>query len=166
MMAEMAGAHQTPAVSFVGTLLHADDDRLSVRVDEVLRAPSVLGELTGVTVTVLASAAGRPAGRQYMFEVEGASYGTEIVFRAVDIASTVDRSTAPVDRRLAELARSADLIVVGEVASVDAPVAGERLTEHDPAMAMTHVLVRSSVKGTAEGVLYMEIGRASCRERV
>lgn len=146
-MAEMAFAHQTPAVSFVGTLLATDDDRLSVRVDEVLRAPGVLGDLTGTTVTVLRSAAHKAIGDQYVFHVAGASYGEELVFREVEASTAAD------DPRLAELTRSADLIVVGEVEGVDAPQPGERLTEHDPAMATAHVRVLSTVKGAAEGVL-------------
>jgi hypothetical protein len=153
MMAEMAFAHQTSAVSFVGTLLDVDDDRLSVRVDEVLQAPSVLGDLTGTTVTVLAPAAERSAGERYVFHVAGASYGKQLVFRAVDIAPAADRSTAPGNPRLVELTRSADLVVVGEVERVDAPRARERLTEHDPAMATAHVRVLSSVKGSAEGAV-------------
>jgi len=148
----MADAHRTP-VSFVGTVLEVDDDRVSVRVDDVLRAPGVLGDLTGTTVTVLASTTGLSADRQYRFDVEGASYGTELVFRAIDIASASDRSTPPGDSRLAGLARSADVIVVGEVESVGTPVAGERLTEHDPAPATARVRVLSTVKGSAEGVL-------------
>ena len=148
----MADAHQTP-VSFVGTVLEVHDDRLSVRVDDVLRAPGVLGELTGTIVIVLTSTTELSAGRQFRFDVEGASYGEELVFRAIDIASAADRSTPPGDPRLAGLARSADLIVVGEVESLGTPTAGERLTEHDPAPATARVRVVSTVKGSAEGVL-------------
>jgi len=148
----MADAHRTP-VSFVGTVLEVDDDRVSVRVDDVLRAPGVLGDLTGTTVAVLTSTAELSIDRQYRFDVEGASYGTELVFRAIAVASGEDRSTPAGDPQLAGLARSADLIVVGAVESVGTAVAGERLTEHDPAPATARVRVLSTVKGSAEGVL-------------
>lgn len=156
-MAAMASARQTSVVSFVGTLLAVDDDRLSVRVDQVLRAPVVLGDLTGVSVTVLGSAVEQSAGEQYVFHVAGASYGEQLVFRAIEIAPAADQSAASGDPRLTELARSADLIVVGQIERVDAPRAGERLTEHDPAMATAHVRIVSSVKGSAEGALDIDL---------
>jgi hypothetical protein len=160
---------ETPTLSFLGTVLRVgaspalsdDEPTAVVRVDEMISAPTLLGDLTGSIVTTLVPASPTvEPGESYVFETVGASYGKDLVVRAVTIgqAGDRDRSTAlAADPRLVDDTRTADVIVLGEMVRLDEARPGDRLTEHDAALARAHVRVIETLKGSAARSIDVDI---------
>jgi hypothetical protein len=164
----MNAEHETPTLSFVGTVLGVeppsedDSDLLPValRIDRLISGPEVLGDLTGVAVTLLVdpaihSQAVEP-GRRYRVDAVGASYGSRIVVRALSI-SPADSAELDADdfdrvaRTRAAMTVAADvaaatIVVVGRITSLGPARPGPRLTEHDPALAPARIEVDEALK--------------------
>ena len=164
----MPSTHETPTLSFVGTVLRIDGQRqgsnagslsAQVRVNEVVQLPSALADITGATVTVeLAESVAATPGSRYLFRVVGASYGEHLVVRAVDVLPNdgADGATTPLPAAspmLVDQVRTAEAIVSAEVVRRQAAAPSERLTEHDPAIAIVRVRVVDIIKGAAPSVI-------------
>jgi hypothetical protein len=164
----MALMRETPTLSFVGTVVVVDDAygqtdlgqySAEVRVDEVVRSPPVLPDITGSTVTVLfADTHSVATGRRYLFNAVGASYGKQLVVRAIDVAAQEGRATGAAralnaDPHLVDQVRTAEAIVTGELVRRAPARRGARLTEHDPALSIASIRVIDVVKGHAPAVI-------------
>jgi hypothetical protein len=191
----------TPAAQFVfrGTveklatanldLVKADAGTIVVRVDEVLKAPSSLGDFTGRSITVkLQKAGGALAGEQAVFFTNGWLYGATLavveigrlhgdaaLLRGQVALAAQKENDATLKGRLA----GAELIVAGKVVETHpaaaAPAAdaadAEGESEHNPQWWEAVVAVDSVLKGkpvsqrvtflypTSEDVIWYEAPR-------
>lgn len=135
-----------------------------VRVDEVIAAPTSIGDQTGQQVTI---ALRRPdsvrEGQQSVFFTEGWIYGDGLAVREVD---RLDGRPATADLReavaeaiqlneeedLADLLSRAELVVVGRIVRTVAVDRNEHrlpITEHDPDLHRAFVEVATLLKGEA-----------------
>ena len=142
-------------------LVQADASTVVVRVDEVLKAPSTLGDLTGREVTVKLQKAGSAlAGEQAVFFANGWLYGATLavveVGRLHGDAALLRSQVAAAGQKAADAALKgwldgAALIVAGKVvdthpAAVAAGVS-ETVSEHNPQWFEAVLAVDSVFKG-------------------
>jgi|SRR3984885_5382988 len=133
------------------------DNTVAVQVDQVLRSPDVLGDLTGTDVIVVSERpqAIREGGFMLLF-TSIAAVGDRLVTRELERLEASDEAIRDVaevvriigERPLVQRVTEAELIVVGEVVdntSIETP--GPPRSEHDPKWRIAHVAVRSVVKG-------------------
>ena len=134
-----------------------------MRVDAVVRTLPVLGDISGTIVTVLLPESSSVAlGQQCVFHTVGASFGAQIVVRAIaiepNVAGTGDATPAtPRDRRLVDQVSNAVAIVRGEIVTFEAARPSVRLTEHDPATVIARVRVRETMKGRTPPVIHVAL---------
>ena len=124
------------------TMAHvpADEDTVIVHVDEVLQAPPALSRTLGKAITVKMSGKSRfRAGQQLLFHANAWLFGEGVAVESVGeesvapqsgLAVVAARGAAPTrnlaERETGERVQDADLIVQGQVVSVDVP---QRLRE-------------------------------------
>jgi len=136
----------------------ADAGTVVVKVDEVLKAPSSLGDLTGRAITVkLLKAGGALPGEQAVFFTNGWLYGSNLavveVGRLHGDAALLRGQVAAAWQKADEAALKgrldgAELVVAGKVVEIHpAAVAGEGVSEHDPQWWEAVVQVDSVLKG-------------------
>jgi len=129
------------------------------RIDKVLRAPAVLGDLSGAQVTVELADAARE-GERFVVFADGAMYGETIAVREIgrvdpemsdDLAERLDRERDErPERHLRERARAADVVVRGTVRELRPVARGKDWTptsEHDPEWWIAVIAVRDVGKG-------------------
>ena len=120
-----------------------------VRVDQVLLAPDVLGDLTGSAMTVLVGTHDRlDAGCAYRFGVAGSSYGERIVTRLVSLSAAGVRGKLPAPSQAAQRTRfeAADMVVAGTLETVGPVTQSLRRTEHDLASSIATLKVETLLK--------------------
>ncbi len=157
---------ETEATTMAG--LDATDSTAVVRVDELVRAPSMFDGLVGQRITVLLRAPGSVAvGEQATFFVNAAVFGESVAVEEVDhtsvtaAAELTPQVTDVMDRLRDDDVRarieSADVVVTARVAQVRAvpeqlaavPGMPGPVSEHDPKWTEAVLDVESVLKGTA-----------------
>ena len=146
---------------FLGTVLElgtstepsmqATQQTAVLRVERILYASEALKKFTGLQVT-LQHASGLNQGHHAVFFTDVLIYGTSLVVQEVEPrAETADAMRGrllPPERHLQQRIRSADLIVQGEVLSIELMQApNEGSSEHDPLWAKAKVGVSRVLKG-------------------
>jgi hypothetical protein len=144
---------------FVGTVLDVDAHggspgegrRSTVRVLDMVGAPTLLGDLRGADVTAVVPDELRvEAGRTYVFDTVGVSYGLEVVVRVLSIEPDVAAGRArhgAVDLQLSDQIGDATAIVVADLLRLDEPAPPDRITEHDPGLAPARLRVVERLAG-------------------
>jgi|SRR5262245_5174014 len=132
-----------------------------VAVDEVLRAPAVLGALAGSEVTVLLQKPrGTQAGSRAVFFTTAWLYGQSLAVTEVGRMSSegdlrrriADASARNADRRLQARLDKADLVVSGRVAETRPVQKRSRVvSEHDPHWWQAVIDVGAIDKGRVQG---------------
>jgi hypothetical protein len=130
-----------------------------VHVEKIFRAPEVLGDQTGRSITVQLRKADAKKGTRALFFANGWLYGESIAVTEVDRMSVddpedmdrqVDRAYSLADEReLAERIDNASLVVVARVGKI-VPVrrrAGRRDSEHSPEWFVADLEIESVEKG-------------------
>jgi hypothetical protein len=139
-----------------------------VRIETVLEAPAVLGNLRGVEVTVLWRDHALKPGAKDIFFTNAASYGERITLaevgrapskqqKAVE-AAIEERRQGPLRTRVTE----AELIVIGAVEEVELPE-GPGPEFDDPLFGKAYVRAESSIKGSVPGE-WVEVLFASSKD--
>lgn len=134
------------------------ENTVVARVDEVMRAPQSLGNLTGREITVyVQNPAGIRVGEQLVFFANPWMLGDGVAVQEVGRQSAGGNtaalraqltSSSPSARELSERISSADMVIAGKVAAVREGQPG-RLSEHDPQWREATVEVTEFVKGAS-----------------
>jgi hypothetical protein len=128
-----------PTASAVEALDTEDEPTAVVKVDEVVAAPEVVGDLTEKEVTVRLTGGAVKRGQRLLFLATSLHYGTELAVlelgrlapRSAEAQLVLQEKLNALDATLVERLRGAELVVYGRVESVE-PVATEALAEAEP----------------------------------
>jgi len=150
---------------FLGTVLElgastepsiqGKQDTAVLRVERILYASEALQKFTGLQLT-LQQASGLKQGQQAVFFTDVLIYGQSLVVQEVEprveAPEAMQGRLLPPERHLQQRIRAADLIIHGEVLSVEITEAPNGpLSEHDPLWAKAKVGVSRVLKGDLQG---------------
>jgi len=168
----MRPEHQTetnriPTFVFEGTVMHLHASTESnvqstvstaiLRVDNILHASEALQNYTGVHITLHHNGpTDLRQGQRAFFFTEVLIYSESLLVQEVEpraeSADAMKDRLLPPQRYLQQRIRAADLIVEGEVRSVEIPtVTDQPISEHDPMWAIAKVAVSRVLKGDPKG---------------
>jgi len=142
----------------------AADNTAIVKIDEIIEAPAMPDNLTGLSITVVLEKPNSVKPKeQYVFLTRGLAYGRSIAVQEIGrreakandaelrqgISEAIQKNA---DQDLRELISRADLVVLGRVTSIEpAPEQNQRfsISEHNPQFMKAIIQVESVEKGKA-----------------
>lgn len=139
--------------------VRVDDATAVVRIERVFRAPEVVGDQTGRTITIQLRKPDVKRGARALFFATGWLYGESIAVMEEGRASADDADKIAeqlgnaelrvTETELVERIAAASLVVVGKVARIAPPRQPERIgeSEHEPGWFVAEIEVESVEKG-------------------